>query len=145
MKILSILVLAVFLGKGCESKQKQAIATAVIEYTANTRGSYKKITVSNQTVSLLKDRNGNAKAAVTQKISDADWNELIVAFQKVKLDELPNLKAPTDKRAYDGAAIGNLKIVFEGKTYETSGFDNGYPPEEIKELVDKVVSLVTKE
>ena len=144
MKILSLLLLTIFLGKGCDSETKQDIDGAVIEYTANTRGFYQKITVQQQTVSVSKDRDGNEKAVV-EKISDADWKELIAAFQTVNLNELPNLKAPTDKRKYDGAAIGNLKVTFKDSVYETSGFDNGYPPEEISKLVNKVVSLVKKD
>lgn len=146
MKIISLLVLTLFIGigKGCENEKKQAIDTAVVEYTANTRGFYQKITVKQQTVSVSNDRDGNDKPAV-EKISDADWKELIEAFQTVDLEKLPNLKAPTDKRSYDGAAIGNLKVIFKDKTYETSGFDNGYPPQEIEKLVNKVVSLVKKE
>jgi hypothetical protein len=37
----------------------------------------------------------------------------------VELDSLSKLKAPTEKRFYDGAAIANLKITFKDKTYET--------------------------
>lgn len=140
MKILSLLFLTIFLGNGCDSAKAQDIETAVIEYTANTRGFYQKITVKNQMLTVSKDRDGNDKPVPT-KISDADWKELVDCFKKVELDSLSKLKAPTEKRFYDGAAIANLKITFKDKTYETDSFDNGFPPKEIKKLVNAITSL----
>ncbi|MFV8324659.1 hypothetical protein [Flavobacterium sp. ZS1P14] len=143
MKILSLLFLTIFLGKGCEAQNKQEIETAVIEYVANTRGSYQKITVKNRMVTVSKDRSGNSKPIPT-KISDADWKELVECFKTVELDSLAKLKAPTEKRFYDGAPIANLKVTYKDKTYETVGFDHGFPPKEIKKLVNKITSLAKK-
>lgn len=143
MKILSLLFLTIFLGKGCDSEQKQDIATAVVEYEANTRGFYQKVTIQKQTITVLRDRKG--ANPITEKISDADWKSLIAEFQEINLEELPNLKAPTEKRFYDGAAIGTLKVTYKDKTYETNGFDHGVPPAEIERFVSKILSLVKKE
>jgi len=140
MKILTLLFLTIFLGNGCDSAKAQDIETAVIEYTANTRGFYQKITVKNQMLTVSKDRDGNDKPVPT-KISDADWKELVDCFKKVELDSLSKLKAPTEKRFYDGAAIANLKITFKDKTYETDSFDHGFPPKEIKKFVNTITSL----
>ena len=140
MKILSLLFLTIFLGNGCDSAKAQDIETAVIEYTANTRGFYQKITVKNQMVTISKDRDGNDKP-VPKKISDAEWKDILDCFETMELDSLPQLKAPTEKRFYDGAAIANLKITFKDKAYETDSFDHGFPPKEIKKLVDTITSL----
>jgi hypothetical protein len=144
MKILSLLFLTIFLGKGCDSAKAQDIQSAVIEYTANTRGFYQKITVKDQMVTVSKDRDGNDKP-VPVKISDADWNELVNCFKKVKLDSLAKLKAPTEKRFYDGAAIADLKITFKDKTYESTSFDHGFPPKEIKKFVNRITAFAKKE
>lgn len=140
MKILSLLFLTIFLGNGCDSAKAQDIETAVIEYTANTRGFYQKITVKNQMVTISKDRDGNDKP-VPKKISDAEWKDLLDCFETMELDSLPQLKAPTEKRFYDGAAIANLKITFKDKAYETDSFDHGFPPKEIKKFVNTITSL----
>ena len=145
MKLLSLLFLTIFLGKGCDeqaanSQMEKDAQTAILEYTANTRGFYQKITVENQMVSISSDRSGNDKPTAV-KISDADWKFIKDEFSKIKLDDVPNLKAPTEKRFYDGAAIAGLKIIFKGKTYQTTDFDHGYPPAEIAVLVNKVVSF----
>ena len=71
-------------------------------------------------------------------MTDADWNALVTTFQKVDLEQVPNLKAPTEKRFYDGAAIATLKITVQGKTYETTEFDHGTPPAAIADLVTKI-------
>lgn len=144
MKLLSMLFLTIFLGKSCDSEQKQEIDTAVIEYTATTRGFYQQITVQNQKYTVTKDRGGNEKLA-QQDISKSDWKKIIEAFQEVDLDGLQNLKGPTEKRFYDGAAIANIKITYKGKSYETNGFDHGNPPIEIEKLVRKITLLALPE
>jgi hypothetical protein len=144
MKLLSMLFLTIFLGKSCDAEQKQEIDTAVIEYTATTRGFYQQITVQNQKFTVTKDRNGNEKLA-QQDISKSDWKKIIEAFQEVDLDGMQDLKGPTEKRFYDGAAIANIKITYKGKSYETNGFDHGNPPIEIEKLVRKITLLALPE
>lgn len=140
MKLISLLFLTLFLGKGCENTKAQEIDAAIIEYVANTRGFYQKIVVEKQQLSISKERDQQDKPVVT-KISDADWNELINLFQDLNLEEIPDLKSPTEKRFYDGAAIANLKITYKGKIYESKSFDHGFPPVEIKKLVNKINSF----
>ena len=149
MKIITLLAALLFACTSCNCK-KVAVAstnenyeTLVIQYEANTRGFYQKLIVQNHTISSTDDRNGE-KNPIVQKISDADWNALIFEFNKVDLDGLPNLKAPTEKRFYDGAAIAGLKITFKGKTFETTNFDHGFPPMEIQKVVE-IVTLLFKE
>jgi hypothetical protein len=87
MKILSLLLLTVFLERAARTKQAN-LESAVIEYTANSRG-FNKITIQNQMVLISKDRSGNAKAVAT-KIAADDWEELV--FEKIELDNLSKLK-----------------------------------------------------
>ena len=140
MKLFTMIFLSVFLSKSCSSQSKNDLETAVLEYTANTRGFYQKITIQDQMVSVSKDRNNNDKPVAT-KISDKDWKELVGYFQAIELDSLATLKAPTQKRFYDGAAIANLKVTHKDKVYETADFDHGYPPETVKKLVAKINSF----
>ena len=144
MKIISLIFLTLFLGRSCDNEQKIDIQSAVVEYTANTRGFYQKIVVQNQTISVYRDRKETA-LPVTEKISEADWKELISLFQEIDLEGLQSLKAPSEKRYYDGAAIGNLKIDYKEKTYQTDGFDHGTPPLEIARFVTKITSLAKDE
>lgn len=142
MKILSILFLTLFLTKGCEGQTNPDLNAAKVEYTANSRGFYNNIVVDNKTVSITKTRDGEP---VSSALTEQQWKELIDAFQKVDLEEIPNLIAPTQKRFYDGAAMANLKITYKGKIYESQTFDNGFPPEQIKKIVNTILSFSKKE
>lgn len=144
MKVFTLLVLTIFMAKGCSQEAKNDIANAKIVYTANTRGFYQKITIQNQEISVSRERDSSDKG-VTSKISDADWKELVGYFEKIELDSLSTYKDPTQKRVYDGAAIAELIINYKEKEYQTKNFDHGYPPVEIEKFVNKLVSLVKEE
>ncbi|WP_348812097.1 hypothetical protein [Flavobacterium maritimum] len=141
MKIAIAFFLSMFIVSSCASQKNTDMDTATIEYSAQSRGIYQKVLVENQTVFVSKNRD---EKPVETKISDEDWKVLTAEFEKLDLEAVPNLKAPTEKRFYDGAAIANLKIIYKGKTYETKGFDHGFPPAEIKKLVNKLVSFTHK-
>lgn len=139
MKIVSLLILVLFIGTGCSSQKKIDMTGTQIEYTAMSRGLYKRIVVQDQKVSIT---NGRDTEAIVSEIDNAKWNKIVSEFEKINLDSLPDLKAPTEKRFYDGAAIGNLKIIQNPKTYETKGFDNGFPPKKIEKLVNLLTDFV---
>jgi major membrane immunogen (membrane-anchored lipoprotein) len=141
MRILSLILLTIFIGTSCSSQKKTDMTATQIEYSAVSRGIFKKITVENKTVSII---NGRNVQAVEKQIDDAKWKQIVTEFSKIKLETIPTLKAPTEKRFYDGAAIGNLTIIKNQKTYQTKGFDNGFPPKEIEKLVNLLLDF-TKE
>ena len=145
MKIISLLLLTIFLGRGCDKESRQDIKSANVEYTATTRGFNLKIVVQDQKAWISNDRTRSGVKPEPVKISDQDWKELLTEFQELDLDEIPNLKWPSERRFYDGAAIGGLKIVYKDKTYESQSFDHGYPPVEIERFVNKIVSLAKNE
>jgi len=142
MKIITLLFLTIILGNNCQGQKNVDLTDAKVEYTANSRGLYNNIVVENKTVAVTKTRDGKPDS---NSLTDAQWNALINEFQKVNLEEIPNLKAPTQKRFHDGAAMANLKITYKGKTYESQTFDNGIPPEKIKNLVNTILSFSKKE
>ena len=102
MRIVSLLSVLVFVLGSCNS-QKSAIGTSIemkdieIQYEANTRGFYNKLVLKSATISSTNDRDGKENPIV-QKISDADWISLSYEINKVDLENLSNLKAPTEKR-----------------------------------------------
>ena len=138
MRILSLLLLTLFIGTSCSSQKNADMTKTQLEYTAVSRGIYKKIIVQNKTAAVTNGRNAET---VETKIDEAKWKQIVAEFSKINLENIPNLKAPTEKRFYDGAAIGNLKVTQNQKTYETKGFDNGFPPKEIQKLVNLLVDF----
>lgn len=149
MRILSFLSVLLFVLGSCNSP-KNAIGTSIemkdieIQYEANTRGFYQKLVIKKATISSTNDREGKENPIV-QKISDADWKALKDEIIKLDLENLSNLKAPTEKRFYDGAAIANLKIIYNGKIYQSSDFDHGFPPMQIKRVVEMINLLFKPE
>lgn len=150
-KLLSLLVLAIVFA-GCSSAKKQGSAglgkgseNISFEYEALTRGNYKKVIVKQDTVITIMDK--AMKDVVTKSIAREDWNSLLASLKKVDLDAIGTLKSPTEKRFYDGAYIANIKVITKDKTYQSSSFDHGYPPAEIKDIVEKVIaaSAIEKE
>lgn len=140
MKTISLILLTLFLGKSCTNQSQKDITNTVIQYTSDTRGYHLKIIIVNQKATISQGV-GTDNPSEEIAISDSDWKEMISEFQKINLDEMPNLKDPTQKRFYDGAAIANLKIRYQDKNYETVSFDHGFPPAAIEKFVNKIVSL----
>lgn len=149
-KIYSLLIIA-FTVISCNCQKKAAENTSQkenqlpkLEYVANTRGYFQKITIENQMVTVSSDRN-NPNQGTTVNLSDADAKELAATVNKTNLEALSTYKDPTQKRFYDGAAIANLTITKNGTVYKTVDFDNGFPPVEIEKLVNKITSFGKKD
>lgn len=147
-KILSVLILTVAVIAGCSSSKKTAGAPAEkkgkgleFEYTAITRGSYKKINATQAGVTFTKDRDAKPE---TVAISAADWNSMVdfyennIAKKGVKIEDIA---VPSKKHQFDGALAATLTIKVADQVYTTPTFDHGNPPAEVKGLVDEMVKL----
>ncbi len=108
------------------------------EYSAISRGFYKLITITKKEITVINKRNSKP---IIKICSDSNWENLINSLKTVDIKNIPNLKAPTENRFFDGAAIANLKITYNGTTYETASFDHGHPPKEIESLVKEILSI----
>ena len=137
MKILTLILSFIFINNHC-SESKKIQSNLSFEYTAVTRGYYKKVIINNQTISIFKERNGTPKV---RNCSETKWHTLNSLLETINLEQLPNLESPSDNRFVDRAAIANLTIHFKGETYKTEGFDDGNPPREIAELVKEILSM----
>lgn len=138
MKIFTMIVLTLFLAKGCDPELSKEMKSSTIEYQAVSRGFYLNINIQDEKLTMTRERDGETKE---YKLTSNDWKELANLYKKVDIEKIATYKDPTQKRFYDGAAIANLRIVYEGKAYETVGFDHGNPPVEIEEFVNKIVSF----
>ncbi len=110
-----------------------------IEYSALTRGMQKYYTVKGNSITL--------KSSATQKrnqkkLTEPELEKLVRMVSQLNLEELATLEAPSNKRASDGAAIGTLKIMYNGKTYISAPFDDGNPNSKIADVVNYITSSV---
>jgi hypothetical protein len=144
MKLFTAILFSVFFSGICLSQTKNNLKTAVLLYSTSSRGLYKSITVENK-VATVSETIGDLGLEEEIAISNKDWSELNNYFKTIDLDSLVALKAPTEKRLYDGAFVAHLKIFYKDKIFETQAFDHGFPPKEIKKLVDKINILAKTE
>jgi hypothetical protein len=139
MKKAIVLLFTILFFAGCAGQKKVVDSSIKVEYKAYSRGFYQSIRVENQMVFVSKNRE---EKPVAFKLSAAEWNSVILVVNELNLETLSQMKAPTEKRLFDGAAIANLKITKQGKTYESQSFDHGYPPAETEKIVNKMLSFV---
>ncbi len=111
----------------------------VIEYEAVSRGYFLAITIDKDSITKFKDRNRKESASVSCSLKD--WNTIIADMKKIEFEKITDLKAPSDKRTFDGAAHAQLKITTSTQIYTSNSFDHGNPPQELKSLVDTILSL----
>jgi hypothetical protein len=114
-----------------------------VEYEATTRGFFCKIVFQNNQIMVSDDRNNPDKGSLVI-LTKEEASEISNLVKAVNIDELPNLKAPSEARTYDGAAHANLTITSNGTVYTGAGFDAGNPPSAIAKLVSKLVSYSEK-
>ncbi len=108
------------------------------EYSAFSRNLFQVIKVNSKSISVQKARKGNLTRITCTK---EQWEKLLNSCKHVNFDNISNLKAPSEKRFFDGAAIAKLKVIVDGKTYETPSFDHGNPHPDIANLVKEILSL----
>ena len=114
----------------------------ILEYTAMSRGLFNQYIFENGKLSIQKDRASNP---VVKTCSVEDTNKLLEYVKGLDLEKITTLKAPTEKRFSDAAAIAILKITYQGETYQTPEFDNGEPNEYIASLVSTFLTLAEKQ
>ncbi|TJY38088.1 hypothetical protein [Pontimicrobium aquaticum] len=145
MKSLIILLSLIFIPKQCNTvssnytELQKRQETITITYQAVSRGFFEEISISSDSITI--SNNINRKNVKTYNSSIEDWNTCLELLSKIKINGLSILKAPTTFRYADGAAHATLIIKDGDKEIRSSEFDHGHPPQEIKELVEKLQSF----
>ncbi|MDU8884865.1 META domain-containing protein [Yeosuana sp. MJ-SS3] len=125
-------------------KDKDVLLTAkqdnsyIIEYTAVSRGVYQQVIVKDSIVSFQKNRTSKP---ISKTCNENEWNKITANIETIQLSSISKLEAPSKAHQYDGAALANLKITYQGKDYQTQTFDHGNPPNEIAPLVKEILSI----
>jgi hypothetical protein len=91
--------------------------------------------------SIVTIKNRDMKDVVSKPIAKGDWDKLAAAAEKVNVEGIKDIKAPSVKHQFDGALMANLKVIKEGKEYRSVTFDHGNPPAEIAPLVNKIIAM----
>nr|WP_299032449.1 hypothetical protein [uncultured Tenacibaculum sp.] len=136
MKYLKVIAPAVFfLMMNCAA-QNTSKNFDMIGYEAQTRGSLIQITVDDNKVTYKTNQEEG-----TKEVNKEQLEELKRIVSELNLDEISDLKAPSEKRITDGALHAEFTIKIADKEYKSSIFDAGNPPKELKKLEDLLYSL----
>jgi len=108
-------------------------------YESSTRGSFEHIEISKTQIKFSKDR--SLKNMEIYECNPEDWKALNELLSNSVVENLDLLKAPTDKRLYDGAAHATLSVIKGDVVMMSPTFDHGTPPKEIESIVNKILSM----
>jgi len=111
----------------------------VVTYEASTRGFFEIVQVSQTDFMTSKDRSLDMKQTADMPLEA--WNDLKSKIDRIDLNNLNTLEAPSTGHQTDRAAMATLKIVTNGQTYQTPVFDNGNPPKSIETIVNTILSM----
>ncbi|MDE1207806.1 hypothetical protein [Tenacibaculum larymnensis] len=136
MKYLRIIVPVVFLLMMNCAAQNKTKEFDKIAYEAQTRGSLVQLTIEGNKLSYKTHQKEG-----TKEVNKEQLEELKRIVSELNLDEISDLKAPSEKRITDGALHAEFTIKIADKEYKSSIFDAGNPPKELKKLEDLLYSL----
>ncbi|MBO6186088.1 MAG: hypothetical protein J6O88_15620 [Chryseobacterium sp.] len=126
---------------GCKTKptlfKKSISKIETISLSERTRGTIRDFTLSNG--KLMSSINGNMNS---QKISQNDWSKILEYTEKIDAENISKLEASTTKRFSDAALASHITITKNGTDYQSSTFDSGNPPLELKNLYNEIQRII---
>jgi hypothetical protein len=129
----SLLVLLVCMG--CPPKAS-VFPIKEITYEAMTRGRSEMVHIKSD-ILTYKTHTDSKEISLSGK----QLNALYEVLKPIKYKEASTLKAPSDRRFYDGALAATITFVTEEGSFQSAAFDDDNPPKELKELVDLLKKL----
>lgn len=141
LTILLLTILATSINKCSSSDAKTLKEDLVIEYDAQTRGSFSKVIIKNDSLVVIEKSLTKGESIKYYPLTDKDWKSLVKEVQKIDRSKIKSFEAPTAKRNTDAARATKTRVIYKQEVYESNEFDEGVPPKEMKNLVDKIVSL----
>lgn len=126
---------------GCKTKptlfKKSISKIETISLSERTRGTIRDFTLSNG--KLMSSINGNMNS---QEISQNDWSKILEYTEKIDAANISKLEASTTKRFSDAALASHITITKNGTDYQSSTFDSGNPPLELKNLYNEIQRII---
>ena len=90
---------------------------------------------------IKKFNDRSLKNSETKKCSKKEWSIIQSELERINLKKMKELKAPSNKKNFDGALHARVIVVFPSQTFTSVNFDHGNPPEQIAPLVNTMLSL----
>jgi hypothetical protein len=128
---------------GCAVYSQKTSQVTKVEFTSLTRGGIiNQIIITKDSVTKSTSAGRGAELQTIKKsISKKDWQRLLRSLKDVTLSQVPELKSPTMKRAYDGALHSTISITTNDAVIVTHSFDDEEPHEKLKLLMKQINRL----
>jgi hypothetical protein len=141
-KILLTFKFFCFVFLSCKAPAQQQNEIKSIEFNSLSRGGENIIAVfTSDSINITTLERNVLKSSIRKKINPNDWAKLLASLKPVSLSELPNLKSPTMKRAFDGAKHSEIKITNSSNTAFSHNFDDTEPHPLLKQLMFSILEL----
>ena len=121
----------------CASTYKNKSNIEEVIYDAITRGRLENISIINTDI-IYKTKQETKK----NKLSKTQLKELLSVIKTIDLNNINNLKPPTNNRLFDGAMHTTISIKKNGIMYTSITFDDSNPPKELNLLCKLIKSFV---
>ncbi len=115
-----------------------------VEFNSLSRdGNYEQIVITQNKLKFQKEkrRSKEKKQTYCREFKEVEWKQLVQSMEHLKLDEIPKLKSPSMKRAYDGARHSEIIITTLDNQQFIHRFDDENPNELIMPLLQSILSL----
>lgn len=112
--------------------------TYSIQYKVFSRGFSSELLYDGKVINYTQKQN---KVDKTINVSEKDRKEIDRLFQKLDVNELESVVAPSTKHQFDGAPHAMFSVEMGDTTYRVPTFDHGTPPDYIKNLLEKLEKL----
>lgn len=76
-----------------------------------------------------------------RKTTPEEWEALKNSAKTIKLEEIRDLKSPTNKRATDAAPFGKVMLTTADSTYRSASFDGFDSHEMLKPLMEVIKEI----
>ena len=129
-----------------QSLKKEAIIQEpknIVTYVASTRGYFFEAVLFENKF-LVTEQRGQKKPRIVE-VSNEDMEIIKALITNINVKTISTIESPTKKRHFDGAAHANITITQDNELYRGAGFDHGFPPIELKVLVNKILLLTKTE
>tara|TARA_B110000116_G_C16551025_1_gene453130 strand:- start:135 stop:509 length:375 start_codon:yes stop_codon:yes gene_type:complete len=118
----------------CASQKTSDIKEII--YNAITRGRSENITLKGSALQYK-----TTQKSIFINLTKKQLAKVNTEVSKINLNEINTLKAPTDKRFYDGAMHTSILIKSNSMEYTSATFDDTNPPAELKALCQLLLNL----
>lgn len=125
----------------CKTKsilsEKSISKIETISLSEQTRGTNRVFTLSNG--KLESSINGNINS---QELPQNDWSKIVEYTEEINAEDISKLESPSTKRYSDAALASHITITKNGLDYQSSTFDSGNPPLELKNLYNEIQRII---